>query len=254
VPPEDQNPSDSPHATRRFRIEGRDLGYPTQFRDGSSIGGLFAVRSRVANELIADSGFRVAEIAPGRAVLALTGVRYTDTDCGAYEESAQAFFVRRVGQTHIPYWSTWSAILRGRIASFTWKLQVNTTLSRDCGIRMWGFPKTHDSIAFERSGGRAEFRLRMQGQPALRYSVPASGTKTPTPVASPVYSIFEDAPHVSILTQRYSGTGHHPGGGRLELGSHPLSERLRALGLPRRPLLATWNRQLAFSMSAPIKL
>jgi hypothetical protein len=254
VPSEDPTPSNSPHSSRRFELEGRSLGYPTEFRDGSSIGGLFAVRSRVANELIADSGFRVAEIAPGRAVLALTGVQYTDTDCGAYEESAQAFFVRKVGQAHIPYWSTWRDILQGQIASHTWKLQVNTPLSRDCGIQMWGFPKTLDKIDFERTQGRAEFRLRMQGQEVLRYSVPATGTQTPAPIASPVYSIFEGAPHVAILTQRYRETGYHPGGGRLELGSHPLSEELRALGLPRRPLLATWNGHLSFSMSAPSKL
>ena len=254
VVPEDSSVDGSPPSSRRFEIEGRELGYPTQFRDGSSLTGLFAVKSRVANELIADSGFRVAEIAPGRAILALTGVQYTDTDCGAYEESAQAFFVRKVGQTHLPWWSTWRDILRARVASFTWKLQVNTTLSRDCGIRMWGFPKTLDDIDFERSNGRAEFRLRMQGQEALRYSVAANGTRTPAPVASPVYSIFEGSPHVGILTQRYRDTGYQPGGGRLELGNHPLSEQLRALGLPRRPLLATWNGQLAFSMSAPAKL
>ena len=244
----------SPHARRRFDIEGHDLGYPTHFRDGSSAGGLFAVDARVANEYIADSGFRVAEIAPGRAILALTGVQYRDTECGSYEETAQAFFVRRIGRKHVPFWSTWSDILRGRIASFTWKLQVNTTLSRDCGIRMWGFPKTLDDIAFECADGRAEVRLRTQGQEVFRYSVPTTGRRTPAPVATPVYSIFEGAPHVSILAQRYRDTGYHLGGGRLELGSHRLSEQLRALGLQRRPLLATWNGHLAFDMSAPSKL
>jgi hypothetical protein len=247
-------PTESVHASRSFEIEGRALGYPTQFRDGCSAGGLFVVKSRVANELIADSGFRVAEIAPGRAILALTGVHYSDTDCGVYEETAQAFFVQRVGRANIPWWSTWRDILGGRVASFTWKLQVNTTLSRDCGIRMWGFPKTLDEIDFDRTDGRAEFRLRMQGQEVFRYSVPATGTRTPAPVATPVYSIFEGAPHRSTLHQRYRDTGYHPGGGRLELGSHPASEPLRALGLPRRPLLATWNGHLAFSMTAPAKL
>jgi hypothetical protein len=252
----DQAPTNnaSPHAARRFEIEGRDLGYPTQFRDGSSAGGLFVVNARVANELIADSGFRIAEIAPRRGILALTGVQYRDTDCGSYEETAQAFFVRKVGRKHLPYWSTWRDILGGRIASFTWKLQVNTTLSRDCGIRMWGFPKTLDDISFERSEGRAEVLLRMQGQEVFRYSVPDKGSQTPAPVATPVYSIFEGAPHVSTLEQHYRDTGYHPGGGRLELGSHQLSEQLRELGLPRRPLLATWNGHLAFNMSAPAKL
>jgi len=30
-----------------------------------------------------------------------------------------------------------------------------------------------------------------------------------------------------------------------------LADKLRALGLPRRPLLATWAGHLAFSMTAP---
>jgi hypothetical protein len=88
----------------------------------------------------------------------------------------------------------------------------------------------------------------------FRYEVPARGSQTPAPIATPVYSTFEGAPHVSVLSQRYRDTGYHPGGGRLELGSHALSEQLRRLGLPRRPLLATWNGHLAFSMSAPDKL
>jgi hypothetical protein len=58
---------------KRFEIEGEELGYPTQFRDGCSAAGLFVVRSAVAQELIPDSGFEIAEIAPGRGILALIG-------------------------------------------------------------------------------------------------------------------------------------------------------------------------------------
>ncbi len=104
---------------RRFEIEGRSLGYPTEFRDGSSLAGLFVVKSAVANALIAESGFRVAEIAPGRAILALTGVHYTDTDCGVYEETAMAFFVHAHDRgVRIPYLSTWLDLVRNRVASF----------------------------------------------------------------------------------------------------------------------------------------
>ncbi len=240
---------------RRFDIEGRSLGYPTQFRDGSSAGGLFVVKSRVANELIGESGFEVAEIAPGRAILALTCVHYTDTDCGAYEEIAQAFFVERVGRRRgIPYLRTWSDLLRGRVTSYTWKLQVTTTLSQYAGLRMWGFPKTLEEIALDLSGGRARFSLRMGGQEVLSYTIRAEGKRQPAPLTSPVYSVFEGAQHVSHLTQRYRDSGYSLGGGRLELGDHPLANQLRALGLRRRPLLATWNGHLAFSMTAPEKL
>jgi hypothetical protein len=37
-------------------------------------------------------------------------------------------------------------------------------------------------------------------------------------------------------------------------GCSRVANELRRLGLPRRPLLATWNGHLDFSMSAPEKL
>jgi hypothetical protein len=244
-----------PSPARRFEIEGEILSYPTQFRDGSSAAGLFLVDSAQANEFIADSGFRIAEVAPGRGVLAITGVHYTDTDCGVYEETAQAFFVvPRDARRRVPYLGTWADIVKGRSASFTWKLQVTTPLSKYAGLWMWGFPKTIEDIAFERMGGDATFQLRMGGQDVFRYRVRDRGSRTPTPMTSTVYSIFEGKPHVSHLTQSYRDTGYQFRGGDLELGDHPMADELRALGVGQRALLATWNGHLAFSMTAPTLL
>jgi hypothetical protein len=240
---------------RTFDIEGKHLGYPTEFRDGCSAAGLFLVKSKVANDYIAGSGFELAEVAPGRGILVLTGVRYTDTDCGEYDETAMAFFVKRADRKpRLPYASTWVDIVRGNTASFTWNLQVTTPLSRDAGIFMWGFPKTIEDISYEHTDGRAAFNLRMDGQEVFNYSVLANGSTTPPPVTSAVYSTWEGAPHVSYLTQTYRDARYRPGGGRLRLGDHPLADKLRALGLPRRPLLATWAGHLSFSMTAPEKL
>ena len=71
--------SNNPHTNRRFNIEGADLGYPTLFHDGSTSVGMYVVSSQVANELIADSGFTVAEIAPGKAILSFAGVLHRHT-------------------------------------------------------------------------------------------------------------------------------------------------------------------------------
>ncbi|MDG2273894.1 MAG: hypothetical protein P8L39_16470, partial [Halioglobus sp.] len=71
--------SNNPHTDRRFNIEGADLGCPTLFHDGSTSVGMYVVSSQVANELIADSRFTVAEIAPGKAILSFACVHYTDT-------------------------------------------------------------------------------------------------------------------------------------------------------------------------------
>ncbi|MBW2313676.1 MAG: acetoacetate decarboxylase family protein [Deltaproteobacteria bacterium] len=249
--------------SRRFEIEGVDLGYPTRFRDGASAAALFVVDARVAQRLIHETGFEVAEVAPGRALLAFTCVHYTDTDCGVYEETAQAFFVRRTDRrdgfpARIPgvgrYLTTLHDVLAGEIASHTWRLQVTTRLSQQCGLQMWGFPKEMGEIGFTRAEGRVESTLALDGRDVFRFSAPAEGTRTPAPITSAVYSIHEGAPHVSGLTQRYRETGYAVRGAELELGDHPLAGDLRSLGLPKRPLLTTWNGHLDFEMSSPEKL
>lgn len=237
-----------------FTLEGKELSYPTCFRDGSSSMGVFSVSAAVADDIIADSGFKSARIAPGRTALSLICVHYTDTDCGQYEEIALAFFVQRRGRqarAGIPYLSTWRDILRGNIASYTWCLPVSSTLSRDCGKFMWGFPKTLERIDYELAGDRTKSSWMADDELVLSYSVPAKGDGTSDTISPPVYSILDGQPVVSYLTQRYSKVGRHGRDGIVELGNHPAADPLRRLGLPKKPLIAAWNGHLEFEMSHP---
>jgi hypothetical protein len=243
--------SENPHADRRFYIEGNDLGYPTLFHDGSTSVGMFVVSSKVANELIAESGFTVAEIAPGKAVMSFAGVHYTDTECGTYEEIGCAFFVNKVsGKPVIPYLGTWINILRGTQPSFTWYLPVTEKSALECGIQMWGYPKTIEDIRHSRIDGRTVTTLHKDGEEILRYSVSNLGSKTLKPIAAPVYSIIEGSPHIGYLTQYFSDASYGRDG-ELLLSDHALVEPLRRLGLPKKPLLSGHMGKLRFSMSAP---
>lgn len=243
------------HAARTFEIEGHVLRYPTGFRDGRSANGMFLVDAGVANELIADSGFEVVEFLPGRAVLNLACVQYLDTDCGSYLETAQAFFIKRPNSGwRLPWASSWLDLATGNVSSFTWKLQVNTTLSQRCGIEMWGYPKTLERIEVEEHDEEITFSLFIDEQLVFKYSVEPEGSDSPEPIVADVYSIFEGAPHVGQLRQRYTDMAARFRGGRLELGGHAMSGELRALGVGERPLMSTWAGHLTFEMSAPAKL
>lgn len=243
-------------STRCFEIEGRRLAYPVVFQDGCSAVGLFTVPAAGAQELIRESGFEVAELWPGRAAFSLACCHYLESECGAYNEIAMSFFVKpahgRPGRT--PYLGTWLDIARGASATYIWKLPVTTRLANDAGVQMWGFPKTVEEIDFDRTGGRASFQLRMDGREVLRYSVSASGRRRQPPGASAVYSTYEGAAHVTCLESEFHEVGVRFRGGRLGLGDHPIAEQLRGLGLPRRPLVATWMGKLFFSAGAPQKL
>jgi hypothetical protein len=243
-------------SARRFEIEGKSLGYPAFFQDGSSAVGLFMVPSSGAQVLIGASGFEVAELLPGRAGFSLSCVHYRESDCGVYNEISLAFFVKpKHGRgSGIPYLGTWLDIARDDSATHVWKLPVTSKLANDAGVLMWGFPKTIEEIDFEVAGGRAAFRLRMDGREVLSYSVPATGKQNPPRSASAVYSIFEGAPHVTYLEHEYHDVGVGFGRGRLSLGEHPIADQLRGLGLPRRPLVSTWMGRLSFKVGAPEKL
>jgi hypothetical protein len=253
---EKPRPEDLGAGTRRFDIEGRSLAYPALFPDASSAVGLFMVPASGAQVLIRDSGFEVAQLLPGRAAFSLSCVHYRESDCGTYNEISLAFFVKKKhGKTGgIPYLGTWLDIVRDDAVTCIWKLPVTTRLANDAGILMWGFPKTIEEIDFGISGGRAVFALRMDGQEVLEYSVRASGKRQQPRGASAVYSNFEGAPHVTYLEHEFRDVGVSLGGGRLRLGSHPIAEQLRGLGLPRRPFVASWVGRLSFVVGAPEKL
>jgi hypothetical protein len=241
---------------RRFDIEGKSLGYPALFQDGSSAVGLFPVPSSGAQALIRDSGFEVAELWPGRTAFSLACCHYRESDCGVYNEIAMAFFVKpKHGRgSRIPYLGTWLDIIRNHSATHVWKLPVTTKLANDAGVLMWGFPKTVEEIDFDVAGGRATFRLRMDGSEVLTFSAPASGTRHQPRRASAVYSIYEGAPHVTYLENECHDVGVSLRGGRLTLGDHPVARELRALGLPRRPLVTSWMGRFSFEVGATEEL
>jgi hypothetical protein len=120
---------------------------------------------------------------------------------------------------------------------------------------MWGFPKTIEEIDFTVADGRATFQLRMDGVEVLTYSIAAEGTRHQAPSTSAVYSVYDGAPHVTYLKNEYHDVGvSFGGGGQLTLGEHPVSIQLRSLGLPRRPLVATWMGRLSFEVGPPVRL
>lgn len=241
---------------RRFEIEGKTLGFPSLYQDGSSAVSLFMVSAHAAQELIHDSGFEVAELVPGRAGFSLSCVHYRESDCGVYNEISLAFFVKpRHGRpSGIPYLGTLLDIVRDDAATFVWKLPVTTRLANDAGVLMWGFPKTIEEIDFELVDGRAVFTLRMDGREVFEYSVAASGKRRQPRGASVVYTNYEGAPHFTSLGHDCRAVGVSLGGGRLRLGDHPIADDLRGLGLGRRPLVATWLGRLSFSVGPPAKL
>lgn len=237
----------------QFHIQGETLSYPTLFNDGHTAMAIFPVSARKADALIKDSGFKVLRLAPNTAMMTMSFVHYENTQCGSYEEIAFGFAVQSPDSSSLPYLGAWSDFSKGRYASYTWFLPVTTALSRDAGIQMWGFPKTIEDIRHHRDDDRAHWSLIMDEQEVLSFALPTSGNKEQSGVGT-VYSIMDGTPQVSYLKNNFQQVGTFFRGGNLQLGTHPHSQLIRGLLLSKKPLLALWNGQLQFEMSAPSPL
>jgi hypothetical protein len=238
-----------------YTIEGREFRLPCEVRHASAGSATYLVPSAAARELLPGPDIDIAEVLPGRGLCSLAIIDYKDNDLGDYNEVSVAFFVRPRGSSAgIPYLGNWIDMAGGRLGVYIRHLPVNQSFTCEAGCRIWGYPKTVQEIDFDYLPERAECRLVQDGEHALTLSVPRGGTRTMPPKELVNYSYIEGVPHVNRATQGAEGFGFHMGGAELTLGSGPIADELRGLGLPRGALMTTWMERMYGSFGASEKL
>ena len=248
-----------PDSKASYEIQGRSVRFPVEVRDASGAIAGFLVSSRAAARLVGDA-FEIVDFLPGRTLFMLGCIDYKDNDLGDYNEVAMNFFVRRAGISkgfpNIPYISAWRAMASGGLPSFSWKMPVNQSFTRDAGAMIWGFPKTVERIEFDDSReGRFHGLLEMDGQKVFEIDMPRGGDQVQPNTKGLAYSYIEGVPHETVFTQQTRELGVSRGGRvELRLGNHPIAENLRSLGLPKKPLMATWIGKMVMSFGPPRKL
>jgi hypothetical protein len=135
-------------------------------------------------------------------------------------------------------------------------MPVDQSFTRDAGAIIWGFPKTIERIDFDYSReGRFGGRLEMDGETVFEIDMPRGGDKSRPRGAGIAYSKIEGVPHRTAFTQQTSELGVRRGGEvEISLGTHAIADDLRALGLPKKPLMATWAGKMTMSFEPPEKL
>ncbi len=238
-----------------YTIQGQEVAMPCIVRDAASGAATFLVSAPAARRLIPPD-FEVAEILPGRTVLSLAAIDYRDNDLGNYNELSVTFFVRPAGAPKgIPYLGSVLAFLRQGLGTYIYKLPVNQGFTQEAGYTIWGFPKTVEEIDIRHEDTRSTCRLEMDGQHVLTLTLPRGGKGTMPDRDMVTYTIIDGAPHRTRSSM--GGEGFRVGGGSgvsIELGSHPLADDLRALGLPKRALMSMWNEHMRGRFDAAEKL
>lgn len=236
-------------------IQGRRVDYPVTVREAASASATYVVDAAAARALLPAPDLDVVEILPGRALFSLACIDYIDNDLGDYNEVSLALFVReRSAPRGVPCLSTMLDFLRGRVHTFIFWLPVNQAFTREAGETMWGFPKTVEKIDFDHSGPIATCRLESQGRHVLTFSMPRKPGRDLPPNEMNTYTRMQGRTFATRFVSTSRGVGFARGGVSLELGDHPFTEKLRRLGLPKKPAMAMWMEHMhaTFDKARPL--
>ncbi len=222
-------------------VLGREVALPVEVRQASAAMATFLVDADAVRRLIEPSGLRPTRLPLGRALCIIATVLYVDNDLGAYNEVAVAFPV--------------SAGEHGPAGAYIHQLPVNETFTLAAGRDIWGFPKWLADIDLT-IGRRGRCELSVEGERIL--SLDVRPRPIPLPSRPTTMSAYADADGTLRRTPFWTharGTRAGPGGARLDLGhTHPMARELRALGLPKRPLMSSIVSTMQSRFDAPIEV
>lgn len=234
-------------------IQGRQLTFPVEVREASSWAASFVVPAARAQALIDDTGLRVAQPVPGRAMITIPFVRYEDSDLDAYNEVGVTVLVREHDAPPAPAWRQAIDVARGRAGVYVHHLPVDQAFTLEAGRVLWGYPKVMAQIDIRSSGGVAACELRIDDEDVFMLRVVEGGPIRIPARTLPTYTFLDGVLRRTTWEADVSIRGRL-GGATLRLGSHPIAEQLRTLGLPKRAALTQTMRPMRarFGPAEPI--
>jgi hypothetical protein len=217
-----------------WEIQGRRVTFPVRITEASAACATYLVRTHRARPLVAGTGLDLVSVA-GRTPLFLVLVDYRVNDLGDYDEVGVAFLARH----------------RGRVGPYISQLPVTQGFTMEAGRALWGLPKWLGRAELSIVGRDATCHLTDDaGAHVLTAAIHTLPGRLPLPLRGGLSALAPRGDEVLVSPVRARLSGVRLGrGGSVVLGAgHPMADELRALGLPRRPLLTTIVDRVAFDM------
>jgi hypothetical protein len=215
---------------------------PVRIRRASAFMAMYSVPTAAAQSLIDYSGLEILQFRPGRGLCALVFVDYVDGDLGPYNEFGVTFMVRghhAAGGGSVP--ADLRSLATGAAGTLIHQLPVDGEFTRAAGRGIWGFPKVLADFDADHANrikrGSVSQDGRLIASLTIRPGIQLPGSGTGTSLQA--YSHLDGVTRHTDWEMNPSGVRSRIGGAELILGSHPIANELRAVGLPRRALLTT---------------
>jgi acetoacetate decarboxylase len=202
--------------TESVTVQGRELRFPIEVRTARSWAAQFLVDRAAAQRIVEPTGLHVVHLGH-RALFTIAVADYEDSDLDAYQEVGLIFLVTGPRGNGI----------------YIHHLPVNQEFTLAAGREIWGYPKFLTEISVEKHGGE----MRCTLGDVLELEVKRGLVPTPLP-APPTYTALDGVLRLTRFKNRGLATAR-PGGAAVTLGSGPIADELRSLGLPKRALATT---------------
>lgn len=223
----------------QFLVQGKTVKLPVKVNKAANAFATFLVDARAAQNWIAASGFEIAEIFPGKAIMQLLAVDYMENDLGDYNEAGISFYVRQPGAPKgLPVLSTIRDIIKGSAASYIHVLPVDQEFTMHAGRYIWGYPKWIADIDIAIDDKEFVTRLSDQGKHIFTLRCKMGGRSKMTNQRQPSLAVRRGIAYRTEGIANGSGVTFRMGGEAPELGDHPIADELRKLGLPKKPLFS----------------
>lgn len=224
-------------------LDGRTITFPMEVTDFDALTLVFTVPAAAARALVPGEAFEVIEVADGAAQLVVALCDYHENPWGDYLEVNLGFLARPRGAGD------------DVVGSFVYRMPVDQEFTCLAGNRVMGFPKTVEELSVAHDGGRVTFTFGPPDAPQLTVSapeVPPAGE--PARIETVSYSYLDGVPHGTPLAMDMGAGVVDPADVEVVLGTGPVADELRTLGLPTAPDLATWGTGLtaAFQLGTPV--
>jgi hypothetical protein len=223
-----------------YLIQDREVRLPVAVRDATAAVGYYLASASAAQKLIAPTGLRIAQTLPGKTLCTIGAMNYKDGDLGQYYEIAVTFFVHEQGARSVPLIGTALGFMRGNIAAYIHRLPVNGEFTCEAGRSIWGFPKVITDISLTTDGDEEAASLEIDGRHVLTQTMRMTGSRSFPTRRQISYSYLDGVLRRTPSTMTGEDICARFRGAKLTLGSHPIADELRALGLGKRSMFSTY--------------
>ena len=227
-------------------IQGRTITFPMEVDSFNSATLGFSVPAGPAAALLPGSAFEIVEIAPDAAQLIVSLVDYRENPWGDYNEVNLGFLARPAGAGD------------DVIGSFVYRMPVDQEFTCIAGNEVMGFPKTVmgiDAAYTDGPAGAVTFTLRDGDETAFSITVPRSAPAgEATRIETSSYSYLDGGPQATPLAIDMASGFVDAADVHLTLGSGPIADELRSLGLPTAPDFCAYGEGLSavFQLGSPL--